>query len=36
MNKDQYVLFVEGLKDVPGVREYVDAFEIKEIEEVKE
>lgn len=34
MNKAQYVLFVEGLKDVPGVREYVDAFEVKEIEEV--
>ena len=36
MNKAQYVLFVEGLKDVPGVREYVEAYEIKEIEEVNE
>ena len=36
MDKAQYVLFVEGLKDVPGVREYVEAYEIKEIEEVNE
>ena len=35
LNDAQFVLFAEGLKNVPGVQEYVDHFEIKTIEEEK-
>ena len=35
LNEAQFVLFAEGLKNVPGVQEYVDHFEIKTIEEEK-
>lgn len=34
MNNAQFVLFADGLKNVPGVQEYVDRFEIKSVEEV--
>ena len=34
MNDAQFVLFADGLKNVPGVQEYVDQFEIKSTEEV--
>ena len=33
MNDAQFVLFADGLKQVPGVQEYVDRFEIKTIGE---
>ena len=34
MNDAQFVLFADGLKNVPGVQEYVNQFEIKSVEEV--
>lgn len=36
MNDAQFVLFANGLKDIPGVQEYVEKFEIKSIGEVEE
>lgn len=36
MNDAQFVLFADGLKEIPGVQEYVEKFEIKPIGEVEE
>ena len=36
MNDAQFVLFADGLKEIPGVQEYVEKFEIKPIREVEE
>ena len=36
MNDAQFVLFADGLKDIPGVQDYVEQFEIKPIGEVEE
>ena len=36
LNDAQFVMFADGLKEVPGVQDYVEQFEIKPIGEVEE